>query len=418
MKRFFIILAVILVIGGVVYAGYFLSKKSATTPPPTPDTAGTLPSPAGTAPQGTTPEVSTGAPENTASPSGATGALAALSLVSSEKFVSFSVATSGAVLGIRPDGVIFSVSPQGKSSIISSSPIDGLTGASFSSDGKKLLASWGAPENRQFSVFDVASSTWQTLPLNTVSAAWQPQSHIVGYLQDQSGAKVLYSWNLDKPKTKASLLLTLHFEDITLGYLSPTKVYLTGKSSGLVKNFLSTYDISKKILTPVFQDAYGLETKWNSSGSSVLAFFAGQNAVGGSLRISDQTGRTINQLQVATLPGKCLFSADVFTAPVAVSTSTKIKVVSPPPPENFLYCAIPRDKKAFSSSLLPDDYLQLKLLTEDSIYRIDLDSRLIYSVFDDTNKSFDVRNPKIIGTTLFFINRYDQNLYALPIPRG
>ncbi len=414
MKRILIILAIVLVVGGVIYAGYFLSNKNVQLQQPGP--SGSLPPPAGTSPEGVAPEVSTGT--SVSAPTGTAGAKVGLSLVSSEKFVSFSVATSGLVYGVRPDGTVFSVSPSGTVAPISSSPIDSFSGASFSSDGKKMLSFWGTPDTRQFSVFDITSSTWQPLPLNTVSAAWQPQSHTVGYLSSQNGAKVLFSWNLDKPKIKASSLLTLHFEDLEVGYLSPSKIYLTGKKTGLVKNFLNVFDTVKKTLTPVFLDVFGLDTKWNSSGSSALAFFGGQYAAGGTLRITDQTGKSIKQIDslFLTLPEKCLFSADVFAAPAPVSTSTK--ALPPPPPENFLYCAVPRDTNSLSSALLPDDYFKFKLLTVDNIYKIDLDSGTLSTVFDDAGKSFDVQSPAIVGTTLFFINRYDQNLYALPIPRG
>lgn len=413
MKKFFIILAILFAIGGVVYAGYYFSSKK-TIPAAVPP--GTLPSTAGTLPEATT---TVGAGTTTGTPSkepvGVGGVTAGLSLVSAEEFSSFAIATSGAILGVSPDGKIFLVNQIGDYSLLSASPIDNFSSGSFSSDNGKLLVSWGYAENRQFSSFDIGTKSWQPLPLGTVSAAWKPGSHTLAYLQDKNGVKTLFSWDIDKPKTKPLSLLQLYAEDMTVGYSSKDNIILSGKSSGLVRSSLLSYDPIKKVLSPVVSEVFGLSALWNKAGTESLIFSGNTAGAGGSLRVADASGKIIDQLQFVTLPKKCLFFSDVFAAPAVISTSTK--TVALPPLENFLYCAIPRDQGGLAKNLLPDNYEKGGLFTADDVYRINMEDGLISTLFDDQNKSLDMVAPSISSTTLFFINRYDRNLYALPIPR-
>ena len=413
MKRFLIAFFVVLVVAGIVAAGYYLSSKKSA---PAPESSGSLPPPAeGLPPEGTSTAVSPAA--ETPPPTGISGASLGLSLVSSEKFVSFAVATSGLVFGISPDGKIFSVDQKGASSFISNAPIDNFSGASFSFDARKVVAFWGDNENRQFSVFDVASSTWQPLPLGTISAGWKPKSHVLSYLQDKGGVKTLYSWDMDKPKTKTQSLLQVFFEDVSVGYLAADKIFLSEKSTGLAGSSFWIFDTTKKTLSPVVADVRGSLLKWNSAGTEVLSFSGNINGAGGSLRLANVSGNTISRFdKFLTLPAKCLFSSDIFAAPTVVSTSTKAPAPQPVL-ENFLYCAVPRGQKLLSQSLLPDSYEKRALFTADDIFRINTDDGIASSVFTDAGRSFDVEKPAISGTTFFFINRYDQNLYALPIPK-
>lgn len=414
MKRFLIALLIVLVIAGVVGAGYYFStKKSA----PETGVVGALPAPAEGLPQSSSTTTTVSPAAETLSPVGTSGAALALSLVSSEKFVSFSVATSGLVYGISPDGKIFSVDKKGVSSFLSSASIDNFSGADFSSDGRKLIAFWGDNENRQFSVFDTASSTWQPLPLGTISAGWKPQAHVLAYLQDKNGVKNLYTWDLDKPKVKAQSLLQLFFEDISVGYLAADKIFLSEKSTGLAGNSFWIFDTGKKILSSVITEVRGSLLKWNSAVTESLSFSGNINGAGGTLRLANALGGTISRFdKLLTLPSKCFFAPDVFSPPPTVSTSTKsVKPIAVL--ENFLYCAVPRDQKTLSQSLLPDSYEQRSLFTADDIYRINTDDGLISTIFNDAGRSFDIEKPEVQGTTFFFINRYDQNLYALPVPK-
>jgi hypothetical protein len=77
------------------------------------------------------------------------------------------------------------------------------------------------------------------------------------------------------------------------------------------------------------------------------------------------------------------------------------------------YCAIPRDQDTLGIARLPDEYDQKILFTNDDIYKIstiDGNSSDLLS-----GQTIDATNLKIFNHILFFVNRYDQKLYAMTL---
>jgi hypothetical protein len=80
-----------------------------------------------------------------------------------------------------------------------------------------------------------------------------------------------------------------------------------------------------------------------------------------------------------------------------------------------LYCAVPRDQDTFGVARLPDEYDQKMLFTADDFYRINTTSGALSTVFSNTNLTLDATDLKIANGILFFVNRYDQKLYAIKL---
>jgi hypothetical protein len=74
---------------------------------------------------------------------------------------------------------------------------------------------------------------------------------------------------------------------------------------------------------------------------------------------------------------------------------------------------VPRNQNVLAASPLPDLYDQKGLFTSDNIYRINISSGNIDTLFNDQNQNIDVSKIKIFNNNLYFINRLDQKLYSL-----
>jgi hypothetical protein len=69
-----------------------------------------------------------------------------------------------------------------------------------------------------------------------------------------------------------------------------------------------------------------------------------------------------------------------------------------------------------SKSAVPDEYYKRGIFTSDDIYKIDLEEGTA-SLLLSSSKNFDVQNPVLFGGTLFFLNRSDNKIYSLEIPK-
>jgi len=84
-------------------------------------------------------------------------------------------------------------------------------------------------------------------------------------------------------------------------------------------------------------------------------------------------------------------------------------------PLSALYCAVPRDQATLSYYDLPDAYEQNQIFTSDDLYRVDTTTGHIDTLFSDQAQNFDMTDVSIVGSSAFFVNRYDQKLYAVRI---
>lgn len=394
MKRALIILAVVLAIAGIVYAGYLLSTRKAAPPPA--ETIGL-------------PEA--GPREPGAEPGGAPGAPEGLRIVGNEQFFSFGVASDTSLVAAGLDGKIFTIPASGSSaSPVGSAALDNFVSAEFSDDAQKIVFSFGSPEARQFSVFDLKTKSWTPLQNSVVAAAWKPKSHTLAYASEKNGLKTVFSLDLDSSKAKPQQLFSLRMEDLVLDWISPTKISVGQRPSAFASSFAIIFDTAKKTFSSPVAGSAGLSLLWDSSASRALEFTAGPTARGGEFRIISSSGEVMNRFEFLTLPEKCLF------VPAAVAISTTSAKSAPAAFENEIICAVPSDQSSLSKSAVPDEYYRRGIFTSDDIYKIDLEEGTA-SLLLSSSKNFDVQNPVLFGGTLFFLNRSDNKIYSLEIPK-
>lgn len=422
MKRYIYIILGIIVVAIVAIALLFWWKNSqspATTGANgTTGTAGTLPvtgtqsnssSSSGAAAQSEGGDVgTTGTTGGTAGTSNS-GSATSFGVVDSDQVLNYFVDANNDIFAVNTDGSIHEVI-NGQSSELSASSTANIISASFSYDGKKILILSGSQSDPAAAVYTIASSTWTALPNGLVGAEWSPTNYQIAYLAPGKAGTTIGTINAASAKPTPTALATVNAQDLSLVWLSNNQMVLADKPSASVQTSILLFNTQTKAVTPLVVEESGLQSLWTTGTTSTGEFglvFSG-TAGGYTLQLASPTGTILEALNFLTLPSKCLFSnqPEAATSTTATSTTT----VSP-----VLYCGVPRNESNFSAAHLPDDYDQFALFTSDNIYKIDLTSGAATILWNDQNQNMDASDLKFANNDLFFINRYDQKLYALTL---
>jgi hypothetical protein len=112
------------------------------------------------------------------------------------------------------------------------------------------------------------------------------------------------------------------------------------------------------------------------------------------LKIADLEKKTVSELNLVTLPEKCVWSQDNRT----------------------LFCAVP--KTIPEAAILPDDYYKKKITFNDDFWRINLDTQEMTKIFEAKGLEKTSYNAKELllpplENYLLFINQKDGLLYSL-----
>jgi len=432
MRRFLYLFIIIAVIALVVLVGYFLRERANVGE--TGGATGALPS----APPQRFPTSTSGAqpPSAAGQPGGTLPQTTFLGqkfgVVAQNKVMSFFVDGQNIAVLVQPDGQIVRV-VNGEVSVLSSSAITNLREASFSYDGKRILAVFGDQSSPQASIFDILNKSWQPLSPGLKSPAWSPDDYQIVYLTSKGGAAALTTLDTANPKAKPQELAKFHLQDVSLNWPTRNKIIISDRGSAFFAGSIWSFDAKTKTPTELTDSKPGLESVWSSKWEFGLALEADFNGLGGKLSLIDGTGKTLNDLAFLTLPSKCAFDiqiqqpqttptkATTSTAKNATSTKTPTSTVpAAPPAKKFLYCAVPQDQNKLAASQLPDDYEKRAMFTTDDFFRINLnlgapEAGNIEPVFSGSGQNLDASNLKIFNQTIFFINRLDQKLYAVSL---
>lgn len=433
MRKIILIFSIIIAVVLIVFGGYYLRSRNESPVPPTTSGSGNLPT--------------VQLPRTTGNGNGSgqpSVPVQNLNVSAGTSALAYFVDAKNGVTFVQPDGQILKTGANGNESL-SAGVIKNISGASFSFDGKKVLVVMRGSAGDQASVFDTERKTWQPLPQNASGPVWSPNNYQIAYFSGVSNGSVLSSIDEVSATPKPKVLLPFYQEDMTLNWLSPNQILIADKTSALWSSSLWSFDLVKKIISPIIQDQPGLETVWSSSSAPFgLMFSANQNQEGGQLRLIDRTGRSLKQLSFITLPSKCVFYDKPISAPTqpfnaatstsfdlaqdkslrtsqsgsASSTTTSTKGVASaitPKTQLMLICAVPRDQQRLNIVPLPDAYQEKALYTSDDFFEINVSDGNVKTVFSDSTKNLDASDLKIFNQNLFFINRFDKKVYSVPL---
>lgn len=320
----------------------------------------------------------------------------------------FTLAPDGQIILVDRKGLIVSVSASGDKKELNNSEIDNPLEVVFSSDAKKILLTYGKNTAPQFSVYDVASSTWQPILANTV-ATIRPGTHEVIYLYEKTGVKNLFVWDLDKPKSTPQQISSLQIEDPLISWKDKNTLLINERPSAYTKGTLLAFDLSKKTVEPIIKDRHALHSIWNASGTIGLAFYGDNTYRGGTLRLYGKDGSDGSKLSLLTLPEKCSFLNEKSLLVSETTTTTALDG-----PKNELYCAIPKNSQTFKLAIMPDDYFRGITTTNDDLVRINLDSGSLNAVFSPSDSQIEMYKLFAGEKEIYFLNRNNDALYSVP----
>lgn len=399
MKRVVYLFIVIAAIAAIIGVGYFFRYRAG-VPEPTEPTGGlTLP--------------------KAGAPGGAIGGgelPPAEGLVAGQKFGvitqtavrDFFVDAQNNVFYIQPDGQVIRIL-NGKPGALSSAIITNLGRAAFSFDGRKITVALGGHDNAQLTVFDVPTKTWQPLSGVIQNPVWSPNDHRIAYFAPSGNRSALTLLELGTPKAKPQSLLALHGEDLVLQWAESNTILVADRPSAFAPGSLWSFNTRSRTLTSLIEDEVGATSIWNKEGDQGVVFLGNRRTnLGGRLELVDKNGATLRQFALLTLPSKCAF----YKGPAigaAKSTSTKTTLVS------FLLCAVPRRPQSLVGSPMPDAYLKKSVYTSDDFVKINLADGTVQEIFTDPAYTLDAENLRVFNKKLFFVNRYDERLYAISL---
>lgn len=273
---------------------------------------------------------------------------------------------------------------------------------------------FGDPGKPQTSIFDLTVKAWTPLPLGIISPVWSPSDYRIAYLKENAdGSESLMMLDVSKSTNKPVTLLTINMEDLSLMWPNKTQIVLHDKPSTDVQGSAWIFDLQKKTLIQPVPSGYSLETIWSSTTSSagLVLSNATYGLSGGTLSFNPAGGAQAENLSFLTLPSKCVFNYNAASSG-ASSTSPAASSTAPAMGYLALYCGVPQDQGKLSGAHLPDDYDQMAFFTADAFYRVHTDTGVVDDIFAPT-QSVDATDLKVSDNILFFINRYDQKLYAI-----
>jgi hypothetical protein len=353
-------------------------------------------------------------------PSGGTTAKQRFGVVAKVPVADYFVDEKNMVFIVQTDGKVLSVSG-GAQTILSAQEISGdLLRASFSADGKKVLATFGKRDAPQTSVFDVPTKQWVPLSLEVKEPAWSPTGTKIAFLS-ASGPEfgVLATMDLAQVKPSAQPVSRIYAQDVTLAWPTADGVVFSERSSAYTKSSAWRVDVKSKSVTTLVDALLGASTIWSPDISLGVLFVGNRAYRGGTLSLMDGAGEIKEQLDIITLPEKCVFTqTDVPIAATTTATTTP-KGAKPAPPMtervHGLFCAVPKDTTEFNLAPEPDGYRQRKFYTDDYFYKIDAKTGTITDISAPSEYVLDGTNLRVFGKNLFFVNRYDNFLYSLAL---
>lgn len=303
-----------------------------------------------------------------------------LNALTSEPIFDYWVSTSTNTVFYATDaGQIMKLS-NAQTTPLTSQTITRLHSITASSDGAFAVAEFNYPALPLFSILTTANGTWQPLPVGTIAAAWSPDKDQLAYLSS-TALNIL-----DMTTNKTTQVIPLTQEELAMAWVTDSKIVLSTLPTSKLNTQTWTIDPVKRTVTSSLE-APGAITHWSQDGSMGIMLTNTNNTPVTSL--IDPSQNQLSQFSFVTMPEKCAFDGPK------------------------IYCAIP--KNIPTQATLPDDFYKKSVYFDDAIYLIDLSSGGFTEVQTGSTAPIDATHLEVQGSSLLFINRLDNKLYALTL---
>lgn len=294
----------------------------------------------------------------------------------------------GLVTFVAWDGSVNRIDSTGKTEKIGSLPQDNIAEVMVSADGNKVMVQQKPLTGSRFIIFNAEKGSVQPLPANTEAAAFNPDSQgLILSLAEKDFSRLVTT---DAATLKTKSITTTKILDLRLDWTSAGVIALKTKPSGMAFGLLYTLDLKTKKTQRLLGGVYGLTSVFSPSGKKV--FYSRTSPQGKNMLLTalDTVKKTEKNIDLATLPEKCVWAKD----------------------DRTIYCAT---LNGMSGLVMPDDYYQRKVKpAENDIIKLNLDTGEAKKVFSGR---FDAASLQLSAdeTYIFFINKTDGCLYRLEL---
>ncbi|MDI6733955.1 MAG: hypothetical protein QMD50_00470 [Patescibacteria group bacterium] len=304
----------------------------------------------------------------------------------------FVISNAGEIFYFSEDGKVLNAK-EGSDIEILSQTVSALNFIEKAPGSEKILAAFEDPKNPSWGIFDLIDKVWRPLPQEIINATWGEKStELITLIKNKNEINLSYL-DVSKPQPAQKIIIKdFKLKDLKLVFKSPQTLLLIEKPSNEYLGRAWQLDLKKLTLNLIIGPEKGLVLKWSDDKSLALKFSSPDN-----LLVLDQNLKILTPPVFSTLPQKCAFVAS----------------------KKLIYCFVPQESTADSKFVLPDDYLMERLLTVDNLISLNLETDETTKIFSsgyDPVSPVDVRNPQVLGNSIYFINRYDNYIYKLELP--
>lgn len=314
---------------------------------------------------------------------------AILSPVIDKQKVKYYSATNGNVFESSFDGL--EITP------ISSNNLTNLLKVLWSPNKDKVITVSEENDQAKKYFYDYQVGQATLLDQRTQWIVWSPEEDKIAYqyYDDQTGDNNISIANPDG--SQWTNILNTRIKNLIVEWPSKTQVSIRTRPSGLAQSVVYTIDLENNDFKKVMNETYGLTILWSPLGDKLLFSETNNQGKNLKLKIADLAKQTIKELDLITLPEKCVWSQDNRT----------------------IFCAVP-EKKIRSTAVLPDDYYKKAIYFSDAIWRINLDTAEAVQVAGSTTENSATYDAKELLLSpledyLFFVNRKNDYLYNLKL---
>ena len=292
------------------------------------------------------------------------------------------------------DGQVLAVDFQGEQKeTLSDSVLNNFVKALWSPDTEKALSLFSENGQVKKYLYDYQTKKATTLSENIAWIDWSPTGDKIVY--EFLSADLNHNVSVADPDgANWKAVFKTRVPDWQVEWVSKDIISLATPPSGFVQGVLYALNPETENFSKVLSDYYGLKPLWSPKGDKLLysrVESGGQNL---SLWVANQDGANSKEMALTTLADKCVWSAD--------NTS--------------FFCAVPQEIE--TSAVWPDDYYKGLVSTRDDFYQINLGTGQQIKLFESSNDFFYDASSLMVSDDndfLFFINGYDNHLYALEI---
>ncbi len=294
------------------------------------------------------------------------------------------------VFYLDQSGVVWQAEAGQKNPQITQQGVAAVNFIKQSPDNKSILAAFGDPRLPSWGIYDSVDQVWQPLPSNIIQATWGADSNTL-IATEQNGSNVnLVTLDLTKTPPKPKVLVNdFRLLDTQLAFIPPNTLLVEEKSNANYGSRIWSFNTKTLAVNLLMGPMSGLTARLTSDGSTLLAY----SGSSGFQILQSQTLQNLAPLPFVTLPEKC-----------SVNSGTTV------------YCFVPTNA-GFKSAALPDDYVERKIYTTDVLYGINTGTgaATLLPLPGNATGKLDAEKPALAGSNLYFINRFDNYLYALNV---